>query len=572
MIYKRLLTYLKPHTNRFISALLCMGIFSGLNGANMWLIKMIFDKILYSKDLRMLYMITLLVPLVFAIKGIAGFGLNYLMYYITQNIIRKIRSELHGKLITLSHDFYARNSSAKLMARATNDVHALENALFRVPPSIIKDGLTVIIMICVLFYLHWKFALLSLVIFPIASLPLAQFGKKMRNASRHGQHQMGEVYAALQEMLGGISIIKAFMQENTEIKRFARENDKYYDFQHKFIRVDARSSPIMELIGAVAVSFVLWFGAKDVISGVWTAGSFVAFMTAAFSIYQPLKNFSQTNSLIQLALSGSERIFEVLDESPTIKNAPDAKLLPRFSKEIVYENVCFHYPEKRNILTDINLKIKAGEIIAIVGPSGSGKSTLASLLLRFYDPQTGTIKIDGLDTNNVTLESLRSQIGIVTQEVLLFNDTVRYNVSYGKPDATQDELIAAAKVANAHNFISQLPNGYDTIVGERGIRLSGGERQRLAIARAILKNPPILVLDEATSALDAESEKLVQEAIEHLMQNRTVLLIAHRLATVKKADRIVVIDKGFIIEEGIHDQLLKSDEGLYKKLHNLQLL
>ncbi|HBU69185.1 MAG TPA: hypothetical protein DEE98_02255 [Elusimicrobia bacterium] len=571
MIYKRLINYLTAHRNRFILALLCMAVFSALNGANMWLIKTIFDKILYSKDMQMLYTITLLIPVVFLVKGMAGYGQNYLMYYITQNVIKTIRNQLHNKLVYLSHDFFVKNSSARLMARVTNDVHALENAMFRVPPSIIRDGLTVIVMIGALFYLHWKFALMSLVVFPVAALPLSQFAKKMRSASRQGQKQMGEVYSSLQEMLNGISVIKAFIQEKAEMERFSRENEKYYHTQQKFIRVDARSSPIMELIGALGVSFVLWYGAKDVISGVWTAGSFVAFMTAAFSIYQPLKNFAQTNSLIQQAYAGTERIFEILDEKPTITDSSNAVDLPRFYSEIVFENATFHYPEKQDVLKNINLKIKAGEIVAVVGPSGSGKTSLANLLLRFYDPNSGKVLIDGHDAKDLTLASLRSQIGIVTQEVMLFNETLKYNISFGNKEATDEQIVSAAKVANAHQFISRMPGGYDTQIGERGVKLSGGERQRIAIARAILKNPPILILDEATSALDAESEKLVQEAIEHLMEHRTVLMIAHRLSTVKKADRIVVIDKGEIVEEGTHDKLI-ANEGVYSKLHNLQLL
>ncbi len=353
--------------------------------------------------------------------------------------------------------------------------------------------------------------------------------------------------------------------------RFRKENDSFYHTQQQFIRVDARSSPIMEFIGSLAVSFILWYGGSDVINGVWTSGSFVAFLTAAFSMYQPLKNFSQTNSLIQQAHAGTERIFEILDEKPTITDLPAAAALPGFSSAITYENVTFHYPEKKNILAAVSLTIKAGEVIAVVGPSGSGKTTLANLLMRFYDPQEGRILLDGHDLKNLTLHSLRSQIGVVSQEVVLFNDTIRYNISYGSKDAPESELVAAAKAANAHQFIMKMPQGYDTPVGERGVKLSGGERQRIAIARAILKNPPILILDEATSALDAESEKLVQEAIEHLMEHRTVLLIAHRLATVKKSDRIIVLDKGSIVEQGTHAQLL-SQEGIYSRLHYLQIV
>jgi subfamily B ATP-binding cassette protein MsbA len=571
MLYKRLIRYLKPYMPRFVLAMVCMAVYSGLTGATMWLVKNIFDRVFMAKDIQMLYMVCWMIPVFFLVKGIACYGQNYLLYYITQNIVRKMRNELYMKMIALSHDFYARNSTPKLTARVTNDVNALQNALYRVPPSIIRDGLTVIVMIGVLFYLHWRFALIALVVFPLASIPLAQFARKMRNASRAGQKQMAEVYASLQETLGGISVIKAFRQEQEEVARFERENDKYYETQQQFIRVDARSSPIMEFIGSLAVTFILWYGGKDVVDGVWTSGSFVAFLTAAFSLYQPLKNFSQTNSIIQQAMAGAERIFEIMDEKPTVVEQDMPATLGAFKTEIVYEKVRFHYPEKHDVLGGVDLRIKAGEVIAVVGPSGSGKTSLANLLLRFYDPQGGRILIDGNDIRTLSMRSLRSQIGIVPQETILFNETVRYNIMYGRRNASEEEIMKAAGAANAHQFINRMAQGYDTIIGERGVRLSGGERQRLAIARAMLKNPPILVLDEATSALDAESEKLVQEAVENLMQNRTVIMIAHRLATVKKADRIIVLDRGMIIETGTHEELM-TREGMYSKLHNLQLI
>lgn len=570
-IFKRLMQYLTPHKQRFAAAMFFMAVFSGLTGATMWLIKNIFDRIFVARDVHMLYMVTWLIPVFFLVKGLAAYGQNYLLSYISQNVVRQIRNELYEKLITLCHDFYVRNSTPRLMSRVTNDVSALQNALFRVPPSIIRDGLTVIVMVGVLFYLHWKFALIALVIFPLAALPLAQFSRKMRNASREGQKQMAEIYSSLQETLSGISIIKAFLQENNEIVRFRKENDKFYQTQQRFIRVDARSSPVMEFIGSLAVAFILWYGGMDVINGVWTSGSFVAFLTAAFSLYQPIKNFSQTNSLIQQAGAGAERIFEILDQQPTIIERPDAVQMPRFDSQIRYDKVSFHYPERKNILSDVNLTIRSGEIIAVVGPSGSGKSTLANLLLRFYDPAEGSVIVGDKTIASYSLASLRSQIGIVPQEIILFNETVRYNIAYGRSSATDEEIIAAAKAANAWQFISRMPQGLDTMIGERGVKCSGGERQRLAIARAILKNPPILILDEATSALDAESEKLVQEAIENLMNDRTVLIIAHRLATVKRADRIIVMDRGRIIEQGKHEELL-NNEGMYHKLHNLQLL
>ncbi|MDD2523873.1 MAG: ABC transporter ATP-binding protein [Endomicrobiia bacterium] len=569
MDYKRLLNYIKPYKARFILAMVCMGIFSALTGATMWLVKNLFDKIFIAKDMKMLTLVALLIPIFFALKGIVDYGRSYLLNYIAQNVVKTIRNELYEKLISLSHNFYVKNSSSRIMSRITNDINALQGALLRVPPSVFRDGLTVIVMIGVLFYLHWKFAFITVVVMPLVSLPLILFARKMRKASKEGQVQMAEIYSSLQEMLSGFSVIKAFCQENHEKDRFKGNNEKYYGIQQRLVRVDARSSPIMEALGACGVAIVLWFGGKDVVNGVWTSGAFVAFLGAVFSMYQPLKNFAQVNSTIQQAVTASERIFEILDEEPTIVDSSNAIEMPKFSKDIVYKNVSFDYGVGKQILNNINVTIPIGKTVAFVGSSGSGKTTIANLLLRFYDVKSGEILIDGKNIQDFEIKSLRSQIGVVSQDVMLFNDTIKYNIAYAKLDATDQEIEAVAKAANAYNFISKMPEKYDTLVGERGMKVSGGEKQRIAIARAMLKNPPILILDEATSALDSESEKLVQEAIENLMKNRTVVLIAHRLATVKNADKIIVIDKGNIAEEGTHQELLAKNN-IYAKLYNMQ--
>lgn len=569
MDYKRVIGYIKPYKLRFFLAMLSMALFSAVAGGIVWLSKTVLDKVLIAKDLKMLAIISLAIPFIFALKGIADYGKTYFLNYIAQNAIKDLREDLYSKLISLSHGFYVTHSTSKIMSRITSDIQALQLALLKVPPTLIRDGLIVIGMIGILFYLHWKYAFIVVVVLPLISLPLVQFARKMRKASKEGQVQMAEIYSSLQEMLSGFSIIKSFCREEHEKNRFTVNNKHYYNIQQRMVRVDARSTPVMETLAMTGAAIVLWFGGKDVINGVWTLGEFTAFIVAIQQMYQPLKNFAQLNLTIQQAVTASERIFEILDQEPTIYNLPNAKQIQKFSKDIVYNNVTFAYEQSKPVLKDINININKGQTIAFVGASGSGKSTIANLLLRFYDVNFGEILIDGINIKDLTLESLREQIGVVSQDVLLFNDTIRYNISYGKLDATDEEIKAAAMAANAHNFISKMPKQYDTLVGERGMKVSGGEKQRIAIARAMLKNPPILILDEATSALDSESEKLVQDAIETLMKNRTTILIAHRLATVKNADKIVVIDNGCIAEQGTHEELL-SKNGIYTKLYNMQ--
>jgi subfamily B ATP-binding cassette protein MsbA len=389
---------------------------------------------------------------------------------------------------------------------------------------------------------------------------------------RKGQEQMGDLYSVIQENVQAAAVVKAYTAERMESERFQKANHYFIDLGLRFAKADTLSSPLMEMVGALLLSILLWQGGEDVVRGHWSSGSFLVFIAYAVMTYRPLKNFSELNAQLQLGLASSERIFELLDESSSVREAPHAKPLPPFEKTISYEHVTFQYPTaERPALDDFSLTIRAGEMVALVGSSGAGKSTAALLLPRFYDIALGALRIDGRDIREMTLASLRGQIGYVTQDVLLFNESARYNISYGKPQATESEMIAAAEAANARTFIERLPEGYDTVIGERGVRLSGGERQRLSIARALLKNPPILILDEATSALDAESERLVQQALERLMEHRTALVIAHRLSTVRKADRIIVMEHGRLAEEGTHAALLQK-EGIYHKLHNLQLL
>lgn len=573
MDYKRLIKYAMPYKWRFVFAMISMTIYSGVAALLVYLSKIIMDGVFVNDDpikaKTMLVSLCIAMPLIYIVKGFADYGKTYFLNYVAQNAIKDLRQELYTKLISLSHNFYVTHTSSKVMSRVTNDIGALHNALLKVPPTLIRDGLIIIGMIGGLFYLHWKYAFFIVVVLPVLGIPLAQFARKLRKASKDSMVQISEIYTSLQEMLSGFSVIKSFCREKHEEKRFAVNNKDYYNVQQRIVRVDARTTPVMEVLSMTGVAVVLWFGGKDVINGVWTLGDFTAFILAVQQMYQPIKNFAQLNSTIQQSVSASERVFEILDEKVDILDAPDAKNIDNFSKDIVYKNVSFEYEQNKPILKDININIKKGQTVAFVGSSGSGKSTIANLILRFYDVNSGEILIDGTDIRNITLESLRDKIGVVSQDVFLFNDTVRYNIAYGKLDATDEEIETAAKAANAHKFISKMPEGYNTLIGERGMKLSGGEKQRIAIARAMLKNPPILVLDEATSALDSESEKLVQEAIETLMKNRTVILIAHRLSTVRNADQIIVIDKGTIAEVGKHQELLDKN-GMYAKLYNLK--
>lgn len=573
MDYKKLIKYAMPYKSRFVFAIISMIIYSGVAALLVYLSKIIMDGVFVNNDpikaKSMLISLCIAMPLIYVIKGLADYGKTYFLNYVAQNAIKDLRQDLCDKLVTLSHSFYVTNTSSKIMSRLTNDINALQEALIKVPPTILRDGLIIIGMIGGLFYLHWKYAFVIVVVLPVLGLPLIQFARKLKKASKDSMVQISEIYTSLQEILSGFSVIKSFCKEQHERDRFAVNNKQYYNVQQRIVRVDARTTPVMEVLSMTGVAVVLWFGGKDVINGVWTLGDFTAFILAVQQMYQPIKNFANLNSTIQKASSGSERVFEILNEQSNIVDLPNAKVLENFSKDIVYKEVSFSYEQDKPILKKINIDIKKGQTVAFVGSSGSGKSTIANLILRFYDVNSGEILVDGINIKNLTQQSLRDKIGVVSQDVFLFNDTVKYNISYGKSDATDEEIELAAKAANAHNFITKMPNGYNTLIGERGMKLSGGEKQRIAIARAMLKNPPILVLDEATSALDSESEKLVQEAIDTLMKNRTVILIAHRLSTVIKADQIIVIDKGTVTEVGNHQELLNKN-GIYAKLYNLK--
>lgn len=569
--FKRILPYFRVHLGRLIIALIAMAMVAGLTASSMWILKQVVDKALTSGDVSALKDIVTLVLVLFFMKAVLSYVHDYMTAYVGQSIIKKLRDEVYGHLQGLSMDFFSANDSARIVSRMTNDAVLVQNAITKIPIMIVRDGLTMIALVGFLLYLHWKFALMAFILLPISGYLIARFGKSLRKSGRAGQMKMADLYVQIQETITSSPVVKAFQREDYERERFIGENQQYLKISLKNARVESLSSPVMEFLGALGISVILWQGGLDVIHGVWSTGAFFAFVGSALSMYQPVKNFSRSNATLQQALVGAERIFQILDEKPHVVDKPMAPDLPAFSQGIHFENMNFHYRPDRAVLKNINLTINKGEIVALVGPSGGGKTTLAYLLMRFYDPVSGRIMIDGRDIRDVSMKSLRKLIGVVTQETMLFNNTVRHNIAYAKADATEAEIVSAAKAANAWEFIERMPKGLDTLIGERGVLLSGGQKQRLAIARAMLKNPPILLLDEATSALDAASEKLVQEAVENLMHNRTVIVIAHRLATVKNADRIVVIEHGALAESGTHNELL-SQKGLYHKLYELQIL
>lgn len=571
-IYLRLIRFAKPYWGRLIFATLCTFIVAGLTTAIPGTIKWVVDYIFVEKDAFMLIVLPIGVTIIFFLKGVFTYLQSYLMKYVGNRAVMDIRNRLYNHLVFLPLGFHTKNPTGKLMSKIMNDVGMMQVAVSSVMKDLLQHTVTAIGMIGVIFYLDWKLATISLLVLPLVYYPLVKMGRRLRKLSRKGQEKIADLSAVLQETLSGIKIVKAFGMEGHEGDRFADENRSYFNVTMKGTKLAEVTSPMMEVIGALGFSIILWYGGYQVIKGNSTPGTFFAFLTALQMLYGPIKSLSNISNTIQQTIAAAERVFQILDISTEKDMEKGSFKLLKVEKGVEFENISFLYEEsKEPVLKNINLNVKAGEVIALVGSSGSGKTTLVNLLPRFYDPAEGRILIDGIDIKEATLSSLRGQISIVSQDVILFNDAVRNNIAYGKENATLSEVMEAARAAYAHQFISKLPQGYDTVIGEKGIRLSGGEKQRLAIARAILKNSPILILDEATSSLDTESEFYVQKALENLMKNRTTLVIAHRLSTVKNADRIVVIEDGKIVEIGRHEELLKNN-GSYNRLYRMQFI
>ncbi len=591
--YFKLLKFLKGHTRLFTVAVVTMLISSFFEGFQLSLLVPMTDRIFNNKPIvipnklpafisnfvdrlnsmtpeALFTIFPIVVIVALLVKNLFVFCYQYLMSDLSQAVMRDIRYQLYAKIQDLSLDYFSKKRTGELISRITHDVNVVENAVSYGLTDLFRQSFMILLFVAIAFSIYPKAAFLMFVVFPLIGIPMAQIGRKLRKISKGTQEKMADINTLLIETISGIKLVKAFCTEQYEKARFKAKNHDYYKLRMKSIKRLVVIPPITEMFGALCgVAVILWMG-KTVMSGGLSFGVFILFFGSIMSIISPIKKLGNVHALIQQALAANERIYDVLDAPVTVKEKPDAMVIGELKESIQLKDVDFHYAEDSGIvLRDINLQVHKGEIVAIVGPTGTGKTTLVNLIPRFYDPLRGVVTIDGLDVRDVTFQSLRKQIGIVTQETILFNDTVRANIAYGYPEASDKQVQAAAQMAFAHQFIVKMPKGYDTLIGDRGFRLSGGEKQRVAIARAILKNPPILILDEATSQLDSESERYVQEALDLLMKGRTVIAIAHRLSTIQKADKIIVLEHGRIIGVGGHEELLKSCP-LYNKLYSLQ--
>ena len=599
--YLRLLRYAAPYRGRIATSIGCLLVVSLLDAVTVASLQPVFDGLFGGEANRqMLSLPRALQPLlgnwaaqaqqfmrahqmsvltflawfllaVLIAKALVGYVSVYLMKYVAERVMTDVRDELYGHLHSLSLGFFLRKNTGEIISRVTTDVDALGASVTDLFRNALREPFTIVGLIAVLFLIHWQLALVSLVIFPMTVIPIIKFGQKIRRRGTRVLERRAELSTVLQEGITGIRIVQAFGMEEYERQRFRAKNRELFQAILRIVRVDALSSPVMEILEAVGVVVAVWLGGWLVFRGELTPGAFMGFLGALASLYVPIKRLSAVNNNIQRGMAGVTRVFEVLDQRAEVADRPGARVLPPVKETVTFERVGFAYEPGRFILRDIHFQTKMGEIVAIVGASGAGKSTLVNLLPRFFDPTEGRILLDGVDLRDVTLASLREQIGMVTQDTILFDDTVADNIAYGRSAQCDPARIReAARLANADEFIRDLPDGYATRIGEKGVRLSGGQKQRIAIARAILKDPPILILDEATSALDAEAERQVQEALERLMRNRTTFVIAHRLSTVIQADKIVVLEDGRLAEMGTHPELIAA-RAAYSRLYQNQL-
>ncbi len=578
-IYKRLLGYIKAYKGRLALAIGCMFLYSIANAmvsATLYLVvnglhnkhQVVIDNIPHVPFIPAIsfpaFWIPLIVVGVFLVRGLFDYISNYQMASVGIRAVRKIRDDLYRHLVRLSNDFYSKGRTGDFLSRIINDVGSIQGAVTNVIVDLVKQPLVILFNIPMVFIWGGPHAIFAIMIFPLVAIPITLLGKSLRRTTKRMQERAADITSFIGETLAGINIVKAFNREDDEITKFERINKSVFDYFKRTIRITIVQRPLVEVMGAVGAAIAIWYGLQTL-----PADRFVAFVGSLFIFYEPLKKISKVNSTVQQSIAAGSRIFEILDTEPSIQNKENAVVFNEVVREVKYEGVGFSYDPGKTVLENIDLRVRSGEVFAIVGPSGSGKTTLVTLLPRFYDPVRGRLLINGKDIRDLTIESLRDLIGIVSQDTILFNATVRENIAYGKKTASFEEIKRAAEAANADHFIEVLPQGYDTPLGERGLKLSGGQRQRLAIARAILKDPPILIFDEATSHLDTESEREVQIAIEHLMEGRTVFVIAHRLSTIQRATRIIVLEDGKMIQQGTNESLLEEG-GAYKRLYDLQ--
>jgi len=559
-IYRRMLSYLRPYIWRLALAGLFMVGFALLNGAVAFLVKPVLDDVFIGKDPDRLVLIPLVILVVYLAKGACEFAQSYFMSHVGQRVVLDIRNNLYRHMQLLSMSFFSRNPTGTLIARILNDVGVMQGAITQAATGLVKDSCTAVFLATVVFWRDWKLAFVALVVFPLAVWPIIRFGRKLRRASTKSQEIVGALTEHLHETLSGAKLVKSFNAEEYETNRFAVRNDDLFRLGMKMVRVHAVTAPLSEVVGGIGIAAVTYYGGYSVVKGYSTPGNFFSFMTALLMLYRPIKSLSSLNNTIQQGIAGAERVFSVIDTLPEIQDRPGAVELKEIQEGVSFENVSFQYIENGpTVLKGITLDVPRGTMVALVGSSGAGKTTIVDMIPRFYDPQEGAVRIDGKDIRDYSVVSLRERIGIVGQHTTLFNDTIFNNITYGKRGATLAQVEEASRCAGAHGFISKMKDGYESVIGEQGLRLSGGERQRIAIARALLRDAPILILDEATSALDTVSERIVQEALDRLMQGRTTFVIAHRLSTVRNADVIIVVENGQIVEKGKHEELMAWD-------------
>jgi len=566
--HRRLAAMVKKNWVRLALSMGCMLVMAGAASATAFLVKPVLDDIFFKKDMVMLKLIPMAIIIVYFLNGLSRYGEEYLMNHVGESIIRELRDQLYARIQDLPLSFFQEEKTGALMSRITNDVHIIKNMVSTAVTSSLRDIFTIIGLTLVIFYRDWKLALIAMIILPFAYFPVVALGRRTRKVSKGYQEAMAEMNSFLHETFAGNKIVKAFGTEAIEKARFFKKTRRLFKLEMKTIKYRAMTSPVMEILGGIGAALVIWYGGYKVIVGTSTPGTFFSFLAAVIMLYGPVKKLAKINTQVQRGLAAADRVFDILEMESDIKEKPNPVIIPNRSHQVTLKDVSFKYQEDM-VLNHINLTAREGEIIALVGMSGGGKTTLVNLIPRFYDVTDGAILVDDIDIRDAGIASLRKQIAIVTQEPILFNDSVRNNIAYGCPEASQARIETAAKAAYAYDFIQRFPSGFDTVIGELGGRLSGGEKQRICIARALLKDAPILILDEATSSLDSEAESTVQKALENLMQGRTTFVIAHRLSTISYAHRIVVIVNGRIVEEGDQETLL-SLKGEFYKLYQMQ--